>query len=124
MAPLAPTPTPSPTTVALVVSGQIIEHCGSEGGCAYYADLSNGEGQFASGEIGAPSSLPDRLPFGDYTLTFRSSLVGDVIVNGAPPDESPDASCHTTLEVVSGQERLTAVARFRANTCDIVVTVS
>ena len=106
------------------MSGQVLEQCGSEGGCAYYADLRGTEGQYFSGEIGALSGLPARLPVGVYTLTLRSSLVGDVIVDGAPPDESPDATCSTAIKIEAGQERITARGLFRADSCEIRVSVT
>lgn len=123
-----PTPSPSPATAALQVSVHILEQCGSEGGCAFYAELVDGEGQISSENLGfgsrPTSGLPDRLPLGTYTLTFRSSLVSDIILNGAPPGETPDVACKTRLEVVSGQERITAVGVFRADSCEILVTTS
>lgn len=103
----------------------MLEQCGSEGGCAFYADLRDGEGRISTERIDVTKkSLPRRLPVGVYTLTFRSSLVSDVIFNGAPPDETPDAACKTTFEVAPGQTRIIARGVFRADSCEVVITAS
>lgn len=120
-------PSPSPTTVALLfVSVQVLEQCGSEGGCAYYADLTDGQGRITTERIDiTKKSLPRRLPVGVYTLTFRSSLMSDVFISGAPsPGETPDAACTTTLEVAPGQARIIARSVFRADSCEVVITTS
>lgn len=122
----APSP-PSPTAVALLfVSAEVLEQCGSEGGCAYYADLRDGEGRITTERIDiTKKSLPRRLPVGVYTLTFRSSLMSDVIISGAPsPGEAPDAACQTTFEVAPGQTRIIARGVFRADSCEVVITAS
>lgn len=122
------TPAPSPTTVALRVFARMLEQCGSEGGCAYYAELRDSEGRVSTEDLGYGSEdttgFPERVPPGRYTLTVRSVLVSDVIVNGEPPDETADVACTTTFEAVSGLERITAIGSFRADSCEIVITVS
>lgn len=120
-------PSPSPTTVALLfVSVEVLEQCGSEGGCAYYADLRDGERRISTERIDVTKkSLPRRLPAGAYTLTFRSSLMSDVIISGAPsPGETPDAACKTTFEVAPGQTLIIARGVFRADSCEVVLTAS
>lgn len=121
-------PSSSPTTVALLVSVQMLEQCGSEGGCAFYADLRDAEGHLSTEKIAlgsnSSSGFPARLPVGVYSLTLRSSLVSDIIVNGAPPAETPDASCKGTFEVAHGQNLITARGVFRADSCEVVVKAS
>jgi hypothetical protein len=106
----------------------MLEQCGSEGGCAFYVDLIDRDGSTRTGEVGvtsgAESNLPPRLKVGRYTVTFRSSLVSDVIVNGSPPGQSPDASCTATFEVSADNSGVLARGVFRADSCEVVITPS
>lgn len=113
---------------ALRLSTQVLEQCGSEGGCAFYADVRDGQGLISTVKLdprpGVRSTLPRGLPVGVYTLTFRSSLVSDITTSGSPPDQSADAACSTTFDVAPGQTLIRASGIFRADSCEIAITAS
>ncbi len=121
--------TPAASPVALNVQATIIDQCGSEGGCAYYADLDGPGGQwhakFAWGRGGGAlvidEGLPATLALGDYTLTLTSYVVSDVIVNNEPPQESLDASCSADFTVAPGQLPIFARGTFQADECSVLV---
>jgi hypothetical protein len=127
-APSSALASPSPVSVAFVASVQMSEYCGSLGGCAFYVDLSDGATYRTTEKMdvagASPSHLPRRLPVGRYTLTFRSTFVSDLIINGAAPAEVAGASCQTTFEVAASDAIIVARGVFRADSCDVVIASS
>lgn len=122
-----PSPTPSPSVAGLSISIEVAEQCGSEGGCAYYADLRDSAGEVTTMSLDPsrnPTTVPRLLTNGEYDLTLRSALVSDVIVNGRPPAESPDAACHETVLVAAGEALVLVRGAFLADSCRIEVTSS
>ena len=121
-------PSPSSGLADLHMSVRVLEQCGSEGGCAYFADLTDDRGRRSTERLDAgstaPSSPPRRLAVGAYSVIFRSSLVSDVTFNGSPPAETPDATCTTTFDVVPGQTLVEAQAVFHADACEILISMS
>ncbi len=121
---------PTAAPVALRVRARITEQCGSEGGCAYYADLDGPGGpwhaKFVSspllGEIIADEGMPGTLPLGAYTLTLTSYVVSDVIVNNQPPQESLDTTCSADFTVAVGQLPIFALGTFQAEDCSVDVS--
>jgi hypothetical protein len=127
-APSTPLASPSPVSVAFVATVQVLEYCASLGSCAFYVDLSDGAAYRTTEQIDAagvsPSHLPRRLPVGRYTLTFRSTLVSDVTINGAAPAEVAGVSCQTTFEVAASDAMIVARGVFRTNSCEVVIASS
>jgi hypothetical protein len=116
--------------VTLRVAATVLDQCGSEGGCAYYADLEGPGGpwraKFAGdGELVVSGGLPATVAPGDYNLTFSSFLVSDVIVNNEPPEEKLDASCSTDFTVAASEQVwLLAQGTFGADECSVNIVGS
>jgi hypothetical protein len=124
---IEPIPSPSPAAVTFAASIAMLEQCGSEGGCAFTIELVDPAGVVSSGHTLGSDALDPPLPAllgrGTYSLTFSSFLVSDIIVSGQPPAETPDASCAATFEVAGSEASITARGEFRADSCEVVVSI-
>ena len=142
-----PTPTPSsvatpatspseavPTAANLTVQGTVRSGCGSFGGCAYFAELTDATGQIheaefafgrGGGAIVVDDGLPATLAAGEYTLTLTSNLMSDVLLANGEREIGPvDARCVETFEVAPGQVVVVVHAVFDKAACEIEIAAS
>lgn len=118
---------PPTAAIGFRVEATVTDQCGSEGGCAYYADLGGPAGpwraKFAWNQSGVPlvidGGLPSALIPGDYILTLSSFLVSDVTVNNEPPQESLDATCSAEFSVMPRQDAILFRGTFDADECSV-----
>ncbi len=125
------TATPAPSTSAMLrVSGTAV-HCGSLGGCAWFAellgpdqtwktefDVAKQDDHFAiTGDQGLPPSIPE----GPYAIRMWVQLVSDVVSNGVREMGPVATSCADTFRVSSGQSSVDVQVAFGYDSCETTV---
>jgi hypothetical protein len=126
-----PTATPAPSTWAMLqVSGTAV-HCGSFGGCAWFAELL-GPDQTWKTEfdvatqddhfvITGDQGLPPSIPAGPYAIRMWVQLVSDEVLNGVRQMGPVATSCADTFRVSSGQSSVDVHVAFGSDSCETIV---
>lgn len=142
---VTPTPASSPAqaSATLRISGVIREHCGSVGGCGYFAEIVGPTGsverQFGHvitygmtdpmlvidsdpANRGDDEGFPP-LDVGEYELTVSSWQLADEFAGEVAPRFKLDSTCSLSFEVAPAQAPLHATADFHRGTCSLAFLV-